>query len=102
MSLLSLPIAAHGSCVIVKRFDAPEVSPGGIVIPDVSRERPSRGIVLDVGPGEVMTDGTVERPGVRKGDLVLFGLMKGTEIVCEGEEVTILRGDDVLAVAYVE
>ena len=73
-------------------------SAGGIVIPDSATEKPSRGEVLAVGNGKVGDSGNVRPLDVKAGDTVLFGKYAGTEIKVEGEEVLIMREEDILAV----
>ena len=84
--------------VIVRRLDEERTSPGGIVIPDSAAEKPSRGEVLAVGNGKVSDNGTVRPLDVKAGDKVLFGKYAGTEIKVDGEEVLIMREDDILGV----
>ena len=84
--------------VIVKRVDEETKSPGGIVIPDTAAEKPSRGEILAVGDGKVLDNGDVRPLTLKKGDTVLFGKYSGTEVKIEGEEVLVMREDDVMAV----
>jgi len=73
------------------------MTPGGIVLPDVAKERPERGIVMAVGPGRLLDSG--ERAGmtVVVGDEVIFGKYDGTDIVVDEREVKLLRETDILA-----
>lgn len=84
--------------LVVKRMEEERTSAGGIVIPDSATEKPSRGEVLAVGNGKVSENGTVRPLDVKAGDKVLFGKYAGTEIKVEGEEVLIMREDDILGV----
>lgn len=84
--------------VVVRSIDAETRSPGGIVIPDNAREKPTQGQVLAVGPGRITDDGTNIPMTLRIGDRVLFGQTQGQKIKINGEEVTILREEDVLAI----
>ncbi len=84
--------------VIVKRVDEETKSPGGIVIPDTAAEKPSRGEILAVGDGKVLDNGDTRPLTLKKGDVVLFGKYSGTEVKIEGEEVLVMREDDVMAV----
>jgi chaperonin GroES len=84
--------------VIVKRVDEETTSPGGIVIPDSAAEKPSRGEVIAVGNGKVLDNGDVRPLSLKKGDTVLFGKYSGTEVKVEGEEILVMREDDVIAV----
>lgn len=84
--------------VIVKRLEEERTSPGGIVIPDSAAEKPVRGQVVAVGAGKVQEDGRVRPLGIKAGDTVLFGKYAGTEIKVDGEEILVMREDDVIAV----
>ncbi len=84
--------------LVVKRMEEQRTSAGGIVIPDSATEKPSRGEVLAVGNGKVSENGNVRPLDVKAGDVVLFGKFAGTEIKVEGEEVLIMREDDILGV----
>ena len=84
--------------VVVKRMEEERTSAGGIVIPDSATEKPSRGEVLAVGNGKVSENGNVRPLDVKAGDQVLFGKYAGTEIKVEGDEVLIMREDDILGV----
>jgi len=84
--------------LVVKRMEEERTSAGGIVIPDSATEKPARGEVLAVGNGKVNTDGTVRPLDVKAGDQVLFGKYAGTEIKIDGEEVLIMREEDILGV----
>ena len=84
--------------VVVRSTDAETRSPGGIVIPDNAREKPTQGQVLAVGPGRITDDGTNIPMSLTVGDRVLFGQYAGQKVKINGEEVTILREEDVLAI----
>ncbi|KGI78772.1 co-chaperone GroES [Oleiagrimonas soli] len=84
--------------VIVKRLEEEKVSAGGIVIPDSATEKPIRGEVLAAGDGKILDDGKVRPMAVKVGDKVLFGKYSGTEVKVEGEELLVLREDDIVAV----
>lgn len=84
--------------VVVKRTEEDNMSPGGIVIPDSATEKPMRGEVLAVGEGKVLDDGTQRALTLKVGDKVLFGKYSGTEVKLDGEDIVIMREDDVLAV----
>ncbi|HEY7410474.1 MAG TPA: co-chaperone GroES [Vicinamibacteria bacterium] len=84
--------------LLVRRLEAAETVKGGIVIPDTAREKPLEGRVLAVGNGKVLENGTTLAVDVKVGDTILFGKYSGTEIKIEGEEVLIVREDEVLAV----
>jgi chaperonin GroES len=84
--------------VVVKRMEEEQKTAGGIIIPDTAKEKPIQGEVIAVGNGKVMEDGTRKALDIKKGDRVLFGKYAGTEITLEGQEVLIMREDDILAV----
>ncbi|HTC51317.1 MAG TPA: co-chaperone GroES [Steroidobacteraceae bacterium] len=84
--------------VIVKRLEEERTSPGGIVIPDSAAEKPVQGKVLAVGTGKILEDGTVRPLDVKVGDKILFGKYSGTEVKIDGQEVIVMREDDLLAV----
>ena len=84
--------------VLVKRLEAESKSAGGIIIPETAKEKPQRGKVMGVGPGKLKDDGTRSGMEVAEGDLVLFAKYAGTEVKIEGDEMVILREDDILAV----
>ncbi len=84
--------------VIVKRLEEERTSPGGIVIPDSATEKPIKGEVLAVGNGKILDDGSKRELDVKVGDQVLFGKYSGTEVKVEGEELLVMREDDIMAV----
>jgi chaperonin GroES len=84
--------------VIVKRLDSEEKTKGGIIIPEAAKEKPLEGKVFAVGPGRKDDKGKVQEMAVKKGDKVLFGKYAGTEIKMDGEDMVILREEDILAV----
>lgn len=84
--------------VIVKRTEEEQRSPGGIIIPDTAKEKPIQGQIIAVGTGKILENGTVVPMQVKKGDKVLFGKYGGTEVKIEGEELLIMREDDILGV----
>ncbi|MDE0310442.1 MAG: co-chaperone GroES [Acidiferrobacterales bacterium] len=84
--------------VVVRRVEDERKSPGGIVIPDTAAEKPMQGEVLAVGNGKIQDDGGVRPLDVKVGDKVLFGKYAGTEFRQDGEEVLMMREDDIMAV----
>lgn len=84
--------------VIVKRMEEERTSPGGIVIPDSAKEKPIKGEVLAVGTGKAKDNGEVIAPAVKVGDLVLFGKYAGTEVKIDGDELLVMREEDIMAV----
>lgn len=84
--------------VIVKRKEEERTSPGGIVIPDTATEKPIRGEITAVGPGKILDDGKVRALDVKVGDEVLFGKYSGTEVKVDGDDLLVLREEDIMAV----
>jgi chaperonin GroES len=84
--------------VIIKRLEEERKSPGGIVIPDTATEKPIRGKVIAVGTGRITEKGEVRPLDIKKGDTVLFGKYSGTEVKVDGEELVVMREDDIMAV----
>jgi chaperonin GroES len=84
--------------ILVKRIEAEEKTPGGIIIPDTAKEKPIEGEVLAVGPGARDETGTVQPLDVRVGDRVLFGKWSGTEVIIEGEDRLTMKESDVFGV----
>ncbi|WMS86306.1 co-chaperone GroES [Pleionea litopenaei] len=84
--------------VIVRRLEDETTSAGGIVIPDNAKEKPSRGEIIAVGSGKPLDNGDVRALAVKAGDKVLFGKFAGTEVKVDGEELLVMREDDIMAV----
>jgi chaperonin GroES len=84
--------------VIVKRLELERTSPGGIVIPDSAAEKPVQGKVIAVGNGKILDDGKVRPLDVKVGDKILFGKYSGTEVKIDGDDVVVMREEDVMAI----
>jgi chaperonin GroES len=84
--------------IIVRRLEEGEQRIGGIIIPDTAKEKPQQGKVLAAGNGKVKDDGTRVPLDVKAGDLILFGKYTSQEVKLDGEELLIMREDEVLAV----
>lgn len=84
--------------VIVKRVEEEEKTKGGIIIPDTAKEKPQEGKVVAVGKGKVNDNGKITPLDVKVNDRVLFSKYSGAEISLEGEEVLIMREEDILGV----
>ncbi len=84
--------------VVVRALEVETLTSGGIVIPDNAQEKPTRGEVLAVGSGRTTQDGKVISMAVKVGDTVLFGKYAGTNVKIDGQELTILREEDIFAV----
>lgn len=84
--------------ILVKRVEEEERTKGGIIIPDTAKEKPQMGEVIAAGNGKKTEDGKVIPMDVKKGDKVLFSKYSGTEVKVEGEELLIMREDDILGI----
>ena len=84
--------------VIVKRVKEEEKTKGGIIIPDTAKEKPIEGEVIAVGNGKVQEDGKVRPLDVKAGDRVLFSKYAGTDVKVDGDDLIIIREDDVLGI----
>ena len=84
--------------VVIRRTEEERTSPGGIVIPDGAAEKPIKGEVLAVGNGKLLENGDVRPLDLKVGDQVLFGKYSGTEVKMDGEELLVMREDDIMAV----
>ncbi len=87
-----------GDRIVVKALEAETTSRGGILLPYTAKERPQTGEVIAVGPGKTLDNGTVAALEIKVGDKVVYSKYGGTEIKVGGEEVMILRQDDVLGI----
>jgi len=84
--------------VLVRRLDDERTSPGGIVIPDTAAEKPMQGEVIAVGNGKLQDNGELRPLDVKAGDKILFGKYSGTEVKVDGEELLVMREDDIMGV----
>lgn len=84
--------------VLVERLEEERKTAGGIIIPDNNTEKPAEGLVVSVGPGKVLDDGSHRGLDVKEGDKILFGKYAGTEVKVEGKDYLIMREDDILGV----
>ena len=84
--------------LLVKRTESETTSSGGIIIPDTAKEKPLQGIVVAVGTGKLLKDGTRAESVLTAGDNILFGKYSGDEVKLDGETHLILREDEVLAI----
>ncbi|MDQ3564602.1 MAG: co-chaperone GroES [Pseudomonadota bacterium] len=84
--------------VIIRRLEEDRKSAGGIVIPDTAAEKPMKGEVVAAGPGKVTDDGKVRALDVKPGDQVLFGKYSGTEVKMNGQDLVVMREDDIMGV----
>ncbi|MFH0342655.1 MAG: co-chaperone GroES [Chromatiales bacterium] len=84
--------------VIIRRLEEDRKSAGGIVIPDTAAEKPMKGEVVAAGPGKLSEDGKVRPLDVKPGDKVLFGKYSGTEVKMNGQDIVVMREDDIMGV----
>jgi chaperonin GroES len=84
--------------VIVKRVEEETKTPGGIVLPGTAAEKPSRGTVVAVGRGKILENGEIRPLDVKAGDHVLFGKYSGSEVKVDGEDMLVMREDEIMAV----
>ena len=84
--------------VVVKRLEANDKTAGGILLPDSAKDRPQQGRVLSVGDGRLLPDGRRMKPQVSEGDRIVFSSYVGSEVDVDGDELLILREEDILAV----
>jgi chaperonin GroES len=83
---------------VIVRMEEERTSPGGIVIPDAAAEKPIKGEIVAAGNGKILENGEVRALDVKVGDKVLFGKYAGTEVKVEGEELLVMKEDDIMAV----
>jgi len=84
--------------VLVRRLEEERTTAGGILIPDNATEKPMRGVVVSFGTGKLLENGDTRALAVKVGDMVLFGKYSGTEVKIAGEELVVMREDDIMAV----
>ncbi len=84
--------------VIVRRLEDERTSPGGIVIPDTVAEKPMQGEVVAAGKGKINESGDIRPLEVEAGDKILFGKYSGTEVKVNGEDLLVMREDDIMGV----
>jgi len=95
---MSVKIRPLHDRVVIRRLDEERTSPGGIVIPDNATEKPSRGEIVAVGTGKRLETGDICALDVKAGDVVLFGKYSGTEVKVDGQELVVMREDDIMGV----
>ena len=95
---MSMKIRPLHDRVIVKRMEEENTSAGGIVIPDSATEKPMRGKVMAVGTGKVLDNGDNRAIDVKVGDQILFGKYAGTEVKIDGDELIVMREEDIMGV----
>ncbi len=84
--------------VIVRRVEEERTTAGGIIIPDTAKEKPIQGEIVAVGKGKILDNGDVRAMDIKVGDKVLFGKYAGTEVKVAGEELLVMREEDIIGV----
>ena len=87
-----------GDRIVVKALEAESQSAGGIILPENAKEKPQKAEVLAVGPGKLLDNGKLSAVDVKVGDKVVYSKYGGTEVKVDGEDLIILRADDILGV----
>ncbi|MCL5104304.1 MAG: co-chaperone GroES [Armatimonadetes bacterium] len=87
-----------GDKVVVEPLEGEDKSAGGIILPDTAKKKPQEGIVVAVGPGKVLDDGSRDEMAVKKGDKVIFAKYGGTEVTIDGKDLVILDQDSIYAI----
>ena len=94
---MAISIKPLGNRIVVQPIEEEEITAGGIVLPETAKEKPQKGTVLAVGPGERNDDGEFMAMEVKEGDKVLFAKYSGTEVKYDGKKLLIMRESDILA-----
>jgi chaperonin GroES len=95
---MSISLKPLGNRVVVKPIEEEDITAGGIVLPESAKEKPQKGEILAIGPGERDDDGKRIELDVAEGDIVLYAKYSGTEIKLDGDKLLILRESDILAI----
>ena len=96
--MAKLKIRPLNDKIVVKRVEAETKTKGGIVLPDTAKEKPKEGVVVSVGNGKLLENGSRAAFQVKEKDRIIFSSYAGTEVKVEGEEYLVLSEDDVLAI----
>jgi chaperonin GroES len=95
---MSISLKPLGSRVVIEPVEQEEITAGGIVLPETAKEKPQKGTILAIGPGDRDEDGDRIAMDVAVGDVVLYAKYAGTEIKVEGKKLLILKESDILAI----
>ena len=87
-----------GDRIVIRRLSEEEKTAGGIIIPDTAKEKPQEGEVIAVGNGKILDNGSLHKPDVKEGDKILFSKYAGTEVSVDGDDLLVVREDDILGV----
>ena len=99
---MSMSLKPLGNRVVIEPIEQEDITSGGIVLPETAKEKPQKGTILSVGPGERDEDGKYIPMDVKEGDTVLFAKYAGTEIKVDGDKLLILKESDILAIVLSE
>ncbi len=97
---MSMTLKPLGNRVVIEPIEQEDITSGGIVLPETAKEKPQKGTILSVGPGERDEDGKYIPMDVKEGDTVLFAKYAGTEIKVDGDKLLILKESDILAIVF--
>jgi len=95
---MSISFKPLGSRVVIEPLEQEDITPGGIVLPETAKEKPQKGTVLAIGPGDRDDDGKRIPMDVVVGDIVLYAKYAGTEVKVDGKKLLILKENDILAI----
>jgi len=95
---LKTKVKPLGENVLVRRLEAEEKTAGGIVLPDAAKEKPKEGVVIALGDGKLLDDGSRAEFTVKEKDRVIFSSYAGTEVKIDGEEYLLISENDILAI----
>ena len=99
---MSMSLKPLGNRVVIEPIEQEDITSGGIVLPETAKEKPQKGTILSVVPGERDEDGKYIPMDVKEGDTVLFAKYAGTEIKVDGDKLLILKESDILAIVLSE
>ena len=99
---MSMTLKPLGNRVVIEPIEQEDITSGGIVLPETAKEKPQKGTIISVGPGERDEDGKYIPMDVKEGDTVLFAKYAGTEIKVDGDKLLILKESDILAIVLSE
>lgn len=95
---MNMKVTPLGDRVLVKQDEEPEITKGGIYLPDTAKEAPQWGIIKRVGAGRRLKTGELQPLSVKEGDKIIFGKYSGTKVKVDSEELLFMREDDIMAI----